>query len=76
MEQAAFFVPEGGISDVIESSFGHHILKVDERQEAGGADLDDVRKDIQPRLRAMAAAELYKTWIQELRKESRVRIFY
>ena len=76
LEQAAFFVPEGGISDVIESSFGHHILKVDERQEAGGADLDDVRKDIQPRLRAMAAAELYKTWIQELRKESRVRIFY
>ena len=44
LEEAAFGVPAAGISDVLESPGGYHILRVDERQEAGQATLEDVRK--------------------------------
>lgn len=76
LEDAAFALPTAGLSDVLESPGGYHILRVDERQEAGQATLEDVRKDIEPRLRAEAAAQQYKNWIQELRNKSRVRVFY
>jgi len=76
LEEAAFGVPAAGISDVLESPGGYHILRVDERQEAGQATLEDVRKDIEPRLRADSAAQQYRNWIQELRNKSRVRVFY
>ena len=76
LEEAAFGVPAAGISDVLESPGGYHILRVDERQEAGQATLEDVRKDIEPRLRAESAAQQYRNWIQELRNKSRVRVFY
>jgi foldase protein PrsA len=61
---------------VLESSGGFHILRVNEHQEAGQATLDDVRKDIEPRLRAEAAMLQYRNWVQELRNKSRVRVFY
>ncbi len=76
LEEAAFTLPAAGLSNVLESPGGYHILRVDERQDAGQATLEDVRKDIEPRLRAEAAAQQYKNWIQELRNKSRVRVFY
>ncbi|MFO7973466.1 MAG: peptidylprolyl isomerase [Candidatus Hydrogenedentota bacterium] len=76
LEKAAFALPVGGTSEVLESPGGFHILTVTERQEAGQATLEEVHKDIEPRLRAEIAAERYRQWMQELRKESRVRVFY
>ncbi len=76
LEEAAFAQAPEGLSDVLESPGGFHILRVNERQEAGQTTLDDVRKDIEPRLRAEAAIQQYRHWIQELRNKSRVRVFY
>ena len=76
LESAAFELAEGGVSEVLRTAGGYHILKVEERQAEGTASLEDARKDIEPRLRAQAAAERYAKWLQDLRRESRVRIFY
>lgn len=75
LEEAAFALPEGGVSDVIETRGGLHLLKVDEREEAGRAPLEDVRLEIEPILREKAAQERFETWLNDLRKRSRVRVF-
>ena len=76
LEDAVFSLKQGEFTDVIETDGGFHILKVDEYMEAGGATLDEVRKDIGPILRAEAAAVRFEKWLAELRKRSRVQVFY
>jgi parvulin-like peptidyl-prolyl isomerase len=76
LESAVFALDAGEFTDVIETEGGFHILKVDEYMEAGEATLDEVRKDIGPLLRAQAAQERFDKWLAELRKRSRVQVFY
>lgn len=44
--KAAFALPVGGISDVVESKFGLHVIQVVEVQEAKDQGLDEVRSEI------------------------------
>jgi len=76
LENAVFGLKSGEFTDVIETEGGFHILQVDEYMEAGGATLDEVRKEIGPLLRAEAAALRFEKWMAELRKRSRVQVFY
>jgi parvulin-like peptidyl-prolyl isomerase len=75
LENAAFSLEEAGTTDIIQSQYGFHILKVEQKEEAGLASLEEVRKEIEPILRSQAAAERFKKWVAELRKRSRVRVF-
>lgn len=59
-EQAAFSLQPGSLSDVIQTQYGFHILKVHERQRAHLQTLEEVRDQILPQLRqelAQRAAE-------------------
>ena len=75
LEDAVFSLEENGLSDVVETEFGFHLLKVERREEAGIASLDEVRTEIEPELRARHAGERFEKWISELRKRSRVRVY-
>ena len=57
-EEAAFSLKSGGISNVIETPYGFHILKADEIQEARTEPLEKVREQIQALLRNRKAREL------------------
>ena len=75
LDETAFSLGEGEVSDVIESDQGFHIIKVEKKEAAGEATLDEVRKDIEPELRRAAAAEKFKKWMEDLRKRSKVQVF-
>jgi peptidyl-prolyl cis-trans isomerase SurA len=75
MDSAAFALPAGGLSEVIDSPTGVHLLKVDQHEQAGTASVNEVRLDIEKTLREKAAKKKYDTWLSDLRKRSRVRIF-
>jgi len=50
-EQAAFSLPKGGTSGVIRSSYGFHIIHVDDKQAAQLKSLDQVKSQIEPIIR-------------------------
>ena len=75
LDNAAFSLPEGAVSDVLETEFGYVLLFVEKKEAAGTPTLEEARTDIEPQLRAAGADEKYNKWISELRKRSRVRVF-
>jgi parvulin-like peptidyl-prolyl isomerase len=75
LDAAAFSLGESEVSGVIESDQGFHLIKIEKKDAAGEATLDEVRKDIEPELRRAAAAEKFKKWMEDLRKRSRVQMF-
>jgi peptidyl-prolyl cis-trans isomerase D len=56
-EKAAFSLPKGGTSDLVKSSFGFHIIHVDEKQEAHVKTLDEVKSQIEPLIKQQKAGE-------------------
>ena len=56
-EKAAFSLPKGGTSDLVQSSFGFHIIHVDDKQEAHVKTLDEVKSQIEPLIKQQKAGE-------------------
>jgi peptidyl-prolyl cis-trans isomerase D len=56
-EKAAFSLPKGGISDLVQSSYGFHIIRVDDKQDAHVKSLDEVKAQIEPIIKQQNAAK-------------------
>jgi peptidyl-prolyl cis-trans isomerase D len=57
-EKAAFSLPKGQISDLVKSSYGFHIIRVDDKQEAHMKSLDEVKDEIEPVLKQQKAQQI------------------
>jgi peptidyl-prolyl cis-trans isomerase D len=55
-EKAAFSLPKGGTSDLVQSSYGFHIIHVDDKQDAHLKTLDEVKDQIQSTIKQQKAA--------------------
>jgi peptidyl-prolyl cis-trans isomerase D len=55
-EKAAFSLPKGGTSDVVKSTYGYHIIHVDDKQDAHVKSLDEVKPQIEAVIRQQKAA--------------------
>jgi peptidyl-prolyl cis-trans isomerase D len=58
MEKAAFALPKGGSSDVINAGYASVILHVDDKQPAHMKSLDDVKGQIEPVIKQQKAGNL------------------
>ena len=54
-EQAAFSLPVGQISGIVKTTFGYHILRVDDKRAAGLKTLQEVRAQIEPQVAGIKA---------------------
>ena len=56
MDKAAFSLPKGGTSDVINAGYGFDILHIDDKQPAHVKNFDEVKSDIEPVVKQNKAA--------------------
>lgn len=61
-QRAAFSVPKGAVSDLVKTSLGFDILKVEDREQARTRSLEEVRAEILPR----AAEQIARRELQSL----------
>ncbi len=75
LEQVIEKLSVGEISSPIETEWGFHILKVEEREESGKLSYEQARIIIEPKLKEQYINERYQKWLNELKKNARIRIF-
>lgn len=72
LETAAFALPVGGTSDIVATSLGYHILRVDARQEARASSLPDVQGRIRALLTREKSDRSVRQFVDELLARAKV----
>ncbi len=70
LEKTAFGLEVGTFSDIIQTSVGYHILKVEEKTEERTLALSEVRRDIEQVIFRIKVREKVQGWIEGLKKNA------
>lgn len=73
-EEAAFTQPIGEVGPLVETRFGYHIIKVDERKDAGSVSFEEVSTNLVQYLRMKKVQEAAQVYIEGLRSNAQVNI--
>jgi peptidyl-prolyl cis-trans isomerase C len=73
---AAFTLPVGAISDLVETEFGFHIIKVLEKQAARAVPLDEARPAIERHLQDRNRLQHTQEFVQGLVKKGSINILF
>jgi peptidyl-prolyl cis-trans isomerase C len=73
-EEAAFKLPVGGVSDVVETEFGYHIIKVEERKAPKKLRFQDIKMDLAGYIYQKRGRERYEQYVADLRKKADIKV--
>ncbi len=71
-EEAAFSLEKGEISDIVETQFGYHIVKLVDKQAPRSLDYNEVEEGIEKFLRDKQGRDKVNELVEELRKNAKI----
>ena len=71
-DRVIFSLKLGQISKIVETQYGYHIFKVEQKGREGKARLEDVRDEILAELKKDKEEKAYQDWLTRLRSEARI----
>ena len=74
-DEAAFKLGEGEVSDIVETTFGYHIIKVEDKKEATTIPFADAKEDIKNYMMRQKSNEKIEAWIKELKEKATIEIY-
>ena len=69
---AAFSMQEGDVSDIVETKFGYHIIKVTGKKEASTTSYDEAKEDIISNLERQKKGEFWRKYRTDLKSEAEI----
>ncbi|HYO58283.1 peptidylprolyl isomerase [Archangium sp.] len=73
-EKVAFALKEGEVSEPVRTQFGWHVLKVEERRAVDVAPFEQVKNELETRLKMQKTEKFVEQYVQELRQKASVEV--
>src|SRR6476469_10152480 len=74
IERGVSNLPSGGISDVIESPIGLHIVRLDDKKPKQFRPYEEVRQEIQALVFQQKGEDMFQAWLADLKNKTYIEI--